>query len=113
MKPNFPYYANILHYVTMTDPFLSGWGLAQGKINKLIFPCDSYAQAQIVEDNARARGDMQRINICANFPRYNSRTHYAQVKTIEDYPNFYRAGFFAMQKAQARARELEQAQAQA
>ena len=26
------------YYVTMTDSFMSGWGYAKNKINKLVFP---------------------------------------------------------------------------
>ena len=26
-----------MYYVTMTDKFMSGWGKARGKINKLVF----------------------------------------------------------------------------
>jgi len=46
-----------MYYVTMTDKFMSGWGLAKGKINKLIFSCDTYEQAIIVRNNAQARTD--------------------------------------------------------
>ena len=51
------------YYVTMTDPFMSGWGKAEGLINKLVFECDSYQEADMVATNAYDRGDMRSINI--------------------------------------------------
>lgn len=77
-------------YVTMTDKFMSGWGRAEGKINKLIFECDNFEEAERVADNAEKRGDMKYINIATNKPYYDSRKYYAQFKNKEDYPMWYR-----------------------
>lgn len=71
-------------WVTMTDKFMSGWGMADGKINKLIFECDSLEQAEIVEENAAKRSDMKNINICRNKPSYNSQKYYAEYKTNDE-----------------------------
>lgn len=38
-------------YVTMTDNFMSGWGDAEGKINKLSIECDDCDEAEIVAEN--------------------------------------------------------------
>lgn len=57
-------------YVTMTDKFMSGWGMAKGKTNKLIIECDTYEQAAIIERNARRRDEMKYVNICTSRPRY-------------------------------------------
>jgi len=81
-------------YVTMTDKFMSGWGEARGKINKLIFECDSLQEARIVADNAENRSDQKNINIATKKPYYSSKTHYAQVKTKEEYPEWYKEGYF-------------------
>jgi len=81
-------------YVTMTDKFMSGWGMADNKTNKLIFECDSYSQARIVADNASKRSEMKYINICSNRPYYNKDRYYAQTKTIEDYGTWYKDGAF-------------------
>lgn len=83
-----------MFYVTMTDKFMSGWGLAEGRINRLVFPCSDYDQAEIVATNAEKRGDMSRINICYNKPRYSSETHFVQEKTIENCPKWYEKGAF-------------------
>jgi len=82
------------YYVTMTDSFMSGWGKAREKINKLIFECDSYEQAEIVADNANNRTDQKYVNICVNKPYYNKNRYYPQTKTIEDCPNWYKQGYF-------------------
>jgi len=82
------------YYVTMTDKFMSGWGMAERKINKLIFECDSYEEAEIVADNARNRTDMKHINICTRKPYYNYSRYYPQTKTKEEYENWYKKDCF-------------------
>jgi hypothetical protein len=61
-----------MYFVTMTDKFMSGWGLAEGKINKMIVRCDTLAQADRIQRNAKRRGEMRRVNICVNKPRYGN-----------------------------------------
>ena len=46
-------------YVTMTDSFMSGWGLAKNKTNKLVVECDSLQDAEVVCNNAKLREEMQ------------------------------------------------------
>lgn len=82
------------YYVTMTDKALSGWGCAEGRINKLIFLCKDMNEAIIVEHNAMTRGDMKYINITERKPYYNKDRYYVQVKTISDYPHWYQLGYF-------------------
>lgn len=76
-------------YVTMTDKFMSGWGMAKGKINKLIFECENWEEAQTVAQNAEKRGDQSYINIRTSKPYYSPKKYYAQIKTKEDYPLWY------------------------
>ena len=71
------------YYVTMTDKFMSGWGKAQGKKNKLIIECENYEQASIIERNAKRRNEMKFVNICSSRPRYGSNV-YESWKTWED-----------------------------
>jgi HD superfamily phosphohydrolase YqeK len=85
------------YYVTTTDKFMSGWGLAKGKINKLIFECEDFKQAAIVSDNAKCRSDQKHVNICSNKPYYNSTRYYVQYKTIKDYPAWYKKDYFRNQ----------------
>jgi len=33
-------------YVTMTDKFMSGWGMAEGKTNKLVLECKNLHEAK-------------------------------------------------------------------
>ena len=70
-------------YVTMTDKFMSGWGMAKGKVNKFIIECDNYEQAKIIEKNAMQRSEMKYINICINKPRYGSNV-LESWRTFED-----------------------------
>ena len=57
------------YYVTMTDRFMSGWGMAKGKTNKLIIECDTHEQAEIIKRNALRRSEMRFVNVCSNRPR--------------------------------------------
>ena len=77
------------YYVTMTDMFMSGWGDAKGKMNKLVFVCHGYEQAKVVEDNAHNRSDMRYINISTKKPYYNKDRYYTQFKDKEYYNNWY------------------------
>ncbi len=61
-----------MFYVTMTDKFMSGWGHAQGKTNKLIIECNTVDEAEQIERAARRRSEMKYVNICARRPRYGA-----------------------------------------
>lgn len=63
---------NISYYVTMTDKFMSGWGMAERKTNKFIIKCKTWGEAMIIEKNARKRPEMKYINTCAKRPRYGA-----------------------------------------
>lgn len=77
------------YYVTMTDSFMSGWGKADGLINKLVFECDTYSEAIKVERYAESRSDMKYIDIRSTKPYYSTSKYYTQFKTKEDYPTWY------------------------
>ena len=61
------------YYVTMTDKFMSGWGMAAGKTNKMIVECETWQQAEQIERAARARSEMRYVNIRTSRPRYGSQ----------------------------------------
>jgi cell division protein FtsL len=61
-----------MFYVTMTDKFMSGWGHAQNKTNKLIIECNTIDEAEQIERAARRRSEMKYVNICARRPRYGT-----------------------------------------
>ena len=77
------------YYVTTTDRFMSGWGPAKRKDNRLIFPCESMAEAMRVDSYAKNRGDQMRVFICTSKPKVRAH-HYTQVKTKDQYPNWYK-----------------------
>jgi hypothetical protein len=83
---------NTNYYVTMTDSFMSGWGRASGQINKLVFECDTFEEAETVEAHANNRTDQKYVNICANFPRhlFNNSKYYTQLKDKNVYPAWYK-----------------------
>lgn len=61
-----------MYYVTMTDKFFSGWGLASGKINKMVVECDTYSEAAQIARAARERSEMRRVNIRQTRPYYGA-----------------------------------------
>ena len=85
---------NTKYWVTMTDKFLSGWGMAEGKTNKLVLACDNVKDAEIVMENARARTEMKYINLCINEPRYDARKVLVSNHDKSDYESWYQKGYF-------------------
>ncbi|UGO46513.1 hypothetical protein ABINADI_196 [Bacillus phage vB_BanH_Abinadi] len=76
------------YYVTMIDTFMSGWGEAKDRKNKLAFECESYEEAQIVAGNGTGREEMKWIYICANRPK-QKKGELLQFKTKEEMGAFY------------------------
>ena len=70
-------------YVTMTDSFMSGWGLARGKSNKLIIECETSEQVHTVYRNAVNRSEMKYVNIRNSKPRYGSNV-FESWKTFDE-----------------------------
>jgi uncharacterized protein YkwD len=86
-----------MYYVTMTDRFMSEWGRARGKVNKLVICCETYDQAQIVADNAADREEMKHINITTTKPRYPAERYYvswAGVGQEQQYETWFKPGAF-------------------
>jgi len=71
------------YYVTMTDKFMSGWGYASGKTNKMIVECATYDQAAQIARAARNRSEMRRVNIRQTRPYYGSHI-LASWKSFDD-----------------------------
>ena len=59
-------------YVTMTDKYLSGWGMSENKTNKLIIECETIEQAEQIERVARYRDEMRYVNIRTTKPNYGA-----------------------------------------
>ena len=83
-----------MFYVTMTDTFLSGWGMAEGKKAKYVFVCENWQEAEIVKENAQRRGDQKYINIRVTKPVYSSITHFVQYETKDTSPCWYIPRYF-------------------
>ena len=72
-----------MYYVTMTDRFMSGWGPATGKTNKLVIECETYEQAEKLEAHALTRSEMKYVNIRTSKPYYKGNV-LVSWKTWED-----------------------------
>ena len=78
------------YWVSMTDKFMSCWGLAENKINKLVIECDSYDIAECVKEYAETRSEMKYINICENKPYYNSNNYEVNMHDKNDYSSWFK-----------------------
>jgi len=78
------------YYVTMTDKFMSGWGHAKGKTNKLVIECDSFDDAQTVETNAKDRNEMIYVNITRRKPYYRKNNFCVSWHDKGDYKTWFR-----------------------
>jgi len=72
------------YYVTMTDEFMSGWGKARGKINKVVIGCDTKAQAELIAKNAKRRGEMKNVRIATTKPRYSKKEYVVSYYDFKD-----------------------------
>jgi hypothetical protein len=72
------------YYVSMTDKFMSNWGMSEGKTNKYIVECETFEQAETIERNANKRSDMKYINISSNKPYYNKRDYLISLVSYSD-----------------------------
>lgn len=84
-----------MYYVSVIDTFMSGWGKAEGKTNVLVFECDTKVEAEIVVDNAFNRGDTGEVMMYEERPEFDEKKYFVQTKTKEDYPSWYRDGYFS------------------
>lgn len=74
------------YYTVMTDKGMSGWGRAEGKINKLVIGCDTLKEAKHKENIAKLRSEMKYINIRTTKPSYSS---WRYVVSYEDGKTFW------------------------
>ena len=85
---------------------MSGWGQAEGLINKLIILCDTPEEAEIVADNADDRSDQKNISASSTPPSYFHKRwektgadyvtqgYLVQIKTRADMGNWFKPGAF-------------------
>ena len=71
-------------YVTMTDKFMSGWGMAKGNTNKLVIECENSVQAEKIAAYAYSYPEMKYINIRYSKPSYNSNKYITSWKLFSD-----------------------------
>ncbi len=84
-----------MFYVTMTDKFFTKhYKKTEGRINKLVFECETYEEAEIVADNAKCRTDMAYININSKAPCYSITRYHVDWKNKCTYPTWYKQDAF-------------------
>ncbi len=82
-----------MYYVSMTDRFMSGWGKADSKINKLVIECETKEEADIVKGNAKGRSEMSEVVVFKERPEYGDDV-LVSFKTKVDYPSWFEANRF-------------------
>ena len=55
-------------YVCALDTFMSGWGLSDGRNNRVILPCADRDEALAVADIARSRSEMKYVTVKESKP---------------------------------------------
>lgn len=73
-----------MYFVTATDKFLSGWGKADNKINKIVVEVDNYQDAQKAYDKLMKRNDMKYVNISSSMPYYSSHKYYVSMYDLNN-----------------------------
>lgn len=66
------------YFVSCTDKFMSGWGLASGKIAKRVIICNNRAQAfEMIDRLSRPKNGMKRVNYSVGLrPPYYTPSKY-------------------------------------
>lgn len=70
-------------YVIMIDRFMSGWGKADGKKNRLIIECDSLSVAEGIALAAKNRDEMKNIRVSELLPQSSPRQYIVSTKKAE------------------------------
>lgn len=73
-------------YVTATDKFLSGWGLATGKKHKLIVECKDIQQALKVKSNMEKDRTLSYVNYTSTKPSYPASKYTTKWMKAKDAP---------------------------
>lgn len=80
------------YYVLSNDTFMSGWGLAKGKTNTLIFPCETREEAETVRENALYRTDQKRVRVLVRKPQLRTSRVYYSLTDREEAEAWYTPG---------------------
>lgn len=71
-------------YVTMTDSFMSGWGCAEGLINKFVVACDTPEQAYDIASKAERRDEMKYVRVTRKKPYYRPSKYLVSWEKYKD-----------------------------
>ena len=85
-----------MYYVSMIDKAFTRMfsGMLKGRLNRLVFECATLQEAETVVDNGDAREDMKNVAVHVKSPYFTPKRNVVQVKTREEYPNWYKPGWF-------------------
>lgn len=72
-------------FVTMTDKFLSGWGCAEGRIEKRVVICSNKQQAYKLKDRlSNPKYMMKHVNIFFDIPYYMPSKYHVSWDVYDD-----------------------------
>jgi hypothetical protein len=78
------------YFVTMTDKFMSNWGMSDNRTNKLVIECDSMDEANTVYNNAIKRHEMIYVNIVSKKPYYPKNRYYTSYHDKTEYSGWFK-----------------------
>jgi hypothetical protein len=77
------------YFVTMTDKFMSNWGMSDNRVNKLVIECDTMEEANTVYNNACQRHEMKYVNIVYKKPYYPTYRYFTNYHDKTDYSGWF------------------------
>lgn len=72
-----------MFYVTASDAFFSGWGMANDKVNKIVVEVETYEDATKVYNKLQQRHEMKYVRIARQRPAYDEEKYYVSVYDLE------------------------------
>ncbi|WP_341323408.1 hypothetical protein NSQ62_08010 [Solibacillus sp. FSL H8-0523] len=73
-----------MFYVTASDAFFSGWGLAHEKTNKIVVEVETFEEATRVHSKLKARHEMKYVKIATKRPTYPHDKYYVSVYDLSN-----------------------------
>lgn len=76
-------------YVWATDKFLSGWGVAEGKIHKQVVECDNWADADRILNGFNSRpSEFKHVNHGYRLPYWPASRYTHTVRSASEWTRF-------------------------
>ena len=75
-------------YVWATDKFLSGWGVAEGKIHKQVAVCDNWDEADKIIAGFTKSNDFKSVGYSTKKPSWNQSRYTSTFRPGKEWTRF-------------------------